>query len=203
MTIRQQGGVFGRHPKFESIEVSGEADLSKAVIDNVTIDGNSVTATSGDLTLDATSGHIVQDANISSASKAVVDAPAKTGVASNAVLFSPYAVNVSSNSTARIEVDLTAIEQTGYVGTVARKYIFSARQRGGALTASAVTDAADFSFTESSGNYAITPSIAVTIVDANNLRVDITLTKGGAIGWNTCLYSAAAKVISPRPADIT
>jgi hypothetical protein len=37
MTIRQQGGVFGRHPKFESIEVDGQSDLGPITVTDATL----------------------------------------------------------------------------------------------------------------------------------------------------------------------
>jgi hypothetical protein len=37
MTIRQQGGVFGRHPKLESIEVDGQSDLGPITVTDATL----------------------------------------------------------------------------------------------------------------------------------------------------------------------
>jgi hypothetical protein len=198
MTIRQNGGIFGRSPTYSTIEVEGDATLGKANVDNISVDGNSITATSGDLTLDATSGVLEHNKSITSNDKRSVKAVGKSGTASTAVAFTAYTVTVTNNSMTKVEVDLAAIEQTGYIGAIARKYVFSLRQRSSGLTASAVTDASDHSFSESNSNYSITPTIAVNIVDGNNATVDITLTKGGAIGWSTALYHVDAKLNSVK-----
>lgn len=49
MTIKQQGGIFGRNPTFNDVETN------KLDVDNVNIDGNTISATdtNGDLTVEA------------------------------------------------------------------------------------------------------------------------------------------------------
>ena len=61
MTIKQQGGIFGRNPTFNDLTVegtfttSGAQTMEELNVDNVNIDGNtiSVTDTNGNLTLSA------------------------------------------------------------------------------------------------------------------------------------------------------
>lgn len=48
MTIKQQGGIFGRNPTFNDVETN------KLDVDNITIDGNTISTSSGDLNLSPT-----------------------------------------------------------------------------------------------------------------------------------------------------
>jgi len=53
MTIKQQGGIFGRNPTFNNVEVDGEATLSSAKISDLTNDRVVIVGTGGEIEDDA------------------------------------------------------------------------------------------------------------------------------------------------------
>jgi hypothetical protein len=110
---------------------------------------------------------------------------------------------VAANSTNRVEVDLVAIETTGYVATISRKYVFTLKNRSSTLTATSVNSIAGFEINEVSANYVITPTVAVNIIDATTATFAVTLTKGGVIGWANCVYGARARVNSVKAVSIS
>jgi hypothetical protein len=186
--------------------VFGEVIATIARLGNLLVSGNTIssTNTNGDINLDPNgTGRIIQAGVMATGSGTVLTSEGKTGTATDAVAFTTFTTVVSDNSTTRVDVDLVAIEMTGYIATISRKYVFTLRQRSGTLTATAVNSVAGFEITESSGNYVITPTVAVTIVDATTARFDVTLTKGGAIGWVNCLYGARACVNSVKAVSIS
>lgn len=186
--------------------VFGEVVATIARLGNLLVSGNTIssTNTNGDITLDPNgTGRIVQAAVMSTGAGSVLTSEGKTGTATDATPFTAFTVTVTANSTTRVEVDVVAIETTGYVATISRKYVFTLRQRAGALNATAVNSIAGFEISESSGNYSITPTVAVTIVDATTATFGVTLTKGGAIGWANCLYGVRARVNSVKATTIS
>jgi hypothetical protein len=186
--------------------VFGEIVATIARLGNLLVSGNTIssTNTNGDITLDPNgTGRIVQAAVMSTGSASVLTSEGKTGTALDATQFTAFTVTVTANSTTRVEVDVVAIETTGYAATISRKYVFTLRQRAGALAATAVNSIAGFEISESSANYVITPTVAVTIVNATTATFDVTLTKGGAIGWNNCLYGVRARVNSVKATTIS
>jgi hypothetical protein len=126
----------------------------------------------------------------------------KTGTATDAVAFQTFTITVAANSTSRVEVDVVAIEQTGYFATISRKYVFVLKNRSSTLAATAVNSVSGFEISESSANYSITPTVTVTIIDQYTARFDVTLTKGGSIGWTNCFYETQAKVQSVKVCSI-
>jgi len=200
MGIRDNGGVFGRNPVYNTVR----SLLSYA--GNLLLSGNSITSTNtnGDITIDPNgTGRIVQAGVISTGAGTVLTSEGKTGTATDATPFTAFTVTVAANSTTRVEVDLVAIETTGYAATISRKYVFTLRNRASTLTATAVNSVAGFEISESVANYSITPTVAVSIGSATTASFNITLTKGGAIGWNTCLYGIAAQVKSVKATSVS
>jgi hypothetical protein len=198
--IKNFGGVFGRNPVFNVIR------SALAYAGNLLISDNTITSTNtnGDITLNPNgTGRIVQDAVIATGSGSVLLSEGKTGFAADATPFTAFTITVGANSTTRVEVDVVAIEMTGYIATISRKYVFTLKNRASTLTATAINSIAGFEISESSGNYAITPTVAVTIVDATTATFNVTLTKGGAIGWNSCTYGVRATVNSVKAATIS
>lgn len=199
MGIRDNGGVFGRNPVYNIVR------SSLSYVGNLLLSGNTIssTNTNGDIVLDPNgTGRIVQSAVMSSGAASVLSSEGKTGTATDATPFTAFTVTVAANSTTRVEVDLVAIETTGYVATVSRKYVFVLKNRASTLTATAVNSVAGFEISETSANYVITPTVAVSIASATTASFNITLTKGGAIGWNTALYGVVARVNSVKATSI-
>lgn len=184
------------------------ASITSAVsnLGNLLVSGNTIssTNTNGDINLDPNgTGRIVQAAVMSTGAGSVLTSEGKTGTAADAVPFTAFTIVVAANSTTRVEVDLVAIEMTGYVATISRKYVFTLKNRSSTLTATAVNSIAGFEINEVSANYVITPTVAVNIVDATTATFAVTLTKGGAIGWPNCLYGARARVNSVKSVSIS
>ena len=80
MTIKQQGGIFGRNPTFNDVTVEGTLTTSGAQsveelnVDNINIDGNTIssTNTNGDITIDPDgTGDVVLNSNVGIGSSAV------------------------------------------------------------------------------------------------------------------------------------
>lgn len=127
----------------------------------------------------------------------------KTGNASDAVAFSPFIYTVTSpHSVSKVEVEISAKENTGNYAYINRKWVFALVNTSGTLSASSVNSDAASAIDRSSANYSITPSVAVSIVNATTATVDITLTKGGALGWSTCEYVVKTNIISTDPAFV-
>jgi hypothetical protein len=121
----------------------------------------------------------------------------KNGTLATGATAIPFTFNVGSpNSVSLCEVTLVAQEQTGFVATSARKFIFTLTNTIGTLTASAVSTDAAYTIDVSSVNYGITVGApAITIVNATQANFSFSLTTAGVIGWANCNYTVTASII--------
>lgn len=86
MTIRQQGGVFGRNPKFNDVEAENltvtDATMGQAQVDNININGNTISSTdaNGNITFDPNgTGRVVAASQFQALGGAYIETP-NTGV---------------------------------------------------------------------------------------------------------------------------
>lgn len=128
----------------------------------------------------------------------------KNGTATTAVAFVPFTFNVASPNTVTLcEVTLMAQEQTGFVASATRKFVFALTNAAGTLTASAVASDAASSIDKTTANYSITVGTpTVSIVNATTANFNVTLTTGGAIGWTSCKYTVKAALTSTSTASV-
>jgi hypothetical protein len=121
----------------------------------------------------------------------------KNGTLATGATAIPFTFNVGSpNSVSLCEVTLVAQEQTGFVATSARKFIFTLTNTIGTLTASAVSTDAAYTIDVSSINYGITVGApTITIVNATQANFSFSLTTAGAIGWANCNYTVNAAIV--------
>jgi len=102
MTIKQQGGIFGRNPTFNSVEVendltvdgtlthNGTQDITGQLnVDNLRLDGNTVSSTN-------TNGNIVLDPNGSG--NVTVDAPLTTNGSIEVREFDNATINITATA---------------------------------------------------------------------------------------------------------
>jgi hypothetical protein len=121
----------------------------------------------------------------------------KNGTLATGATATPFTFNVGTpNSVSLCEVTLVAQEQTGFVATASRKFIFTLKNNTGTLTASAVSTDAAYTIDVSTANYGITVGApTVTIVNSTQANFSFSLTTAGAIGWANCNYTVAAAVV--------
>jgi hypothetical protein len=121
----------------------------------------------------------------------------KNGTLATGATATPFTFNVGSpNSISLCEVTLVAQEQTGFVASSSRKFIFTLKNTAGTLTASAVSTDAAYTIDVSTGNYGITVGApTVTIVNATSANFSFSLTTAGAIGWANCNYTVNAAIV--------
>jgi hypothetical protein len=111
MTIKQNGGVFGRNPTFNDVDVEGDLTVSGVVnIKDINIIGNV------DVTGTVTADGLIVDGNISSTQGGTAAAPKFTlsGSATTGI-FTPASnsVGVSASGVERLRVNTTGIDVTG------------------------------------------------------------------------------------------
>ena len=121
----------------------------------------------------------------------------KNGTLATGATAIPFTFNVGSpNSVSLCEVTLIAQEQTGFVATSSRKFIFTLKNTSGTLTASTVSTDAAYTIDVNSANYGITVGTpTVTPVNATQANFSFSLTTAGVIGWANCNYTVTASII--------